>query len=288
MTDEAWKKLCAADPTFHDISLQSPETAGTSKAALVDEAMSGKESRMTMEPRVLTPALFSETLKTLDKIPGINLLSAPSVTTKSGQTAVVEMIQEFRHPTAYVPDKKSPTGYSPTDFKTTNVGVTLQVSPQLGSDGTIDLRMTPIITDFLGFRQGINGKQMLVRWDSKAKFKIPVFSTLETKCDVRLWDNQTLMLGGAKIQGLGAASLRLQPPIPAKGAPQIERRVELVFVTARVADLPPEIPYAAPVKGKVGFVTSPYAPDKGMIDVRGFSNGRHIKDPYTGRTLLVP
>jgi hypothetical protein len=116
------------------------------------------------------------------------------------------------------------------------------------------------------------------------------------------------MLGGAKV---------LRKAIAGGGNTKfrIERRVELVFVTAIIGDFPPgkveekisshtvtpdqasdvssgktedKISQAVPVKGKVGFVTSPYAPDKGMIDVRGFPSGSQIKDPYTGRILLVP
>ena len=49
-----------------------------------------------------------------------------------------------------------------------------------------------------------------------------------------------------------------------------------------------EIPYAKPVPGKPGFVTSPYEQYKGMIDVRGFPPGTEVKDPYTGKSILVP
>lgn len=49
-----------------------------------------------------------------------------------------------------------------------------------------------------------------------------------------------------------------------------------------------EIPYAKPVPGKPGFVFSPYEQYKGYIDVRGFPPGTEVKDPYSGKSFLVP
>ena len=49
-----------------------------------------------------------------------------------------------------------------------------------------------------------------------------------------------------------------------------------------------DLPYGTPVPGKKGFVTSPFAPDSGYVDVRGFSPGTVVKDPYTGKTFLIP
>lgn len=46
--------------------------------------------------------------------------------------------------------------------------------------------------------------------------------------------------------------------------------------------------YGKQVPGKPGFVTSPYAPYSGYVDVRGFQNGTEVKDPYTGKIFLVP
>ena len=49
-----------------------------------------------------------------------------------------------------------------------------------------------------------------------------------------------------------------------------------------------DYPYATPVAGKSGFVTSPYAPYSGYVDVRGFPPGTEVKDPYTQKIFLVP
>jgi hypothetical protein len=46
--------------------------------------------------------------------------------------------------------------------------------------------------------------------------------------------------------------------------------------------------YGIPVPGRKGFVTSPFSPDSGYIDVRGFQPGTPVKDPYSGKIILTP
>ena len=49
-----------------------------------------------------------------------------------------------------------------------------------------------------------------------------------------------------------------------------------------------DYPYGTAVPDKPGFVKSPYAPDQGLVDVRGFPPGTEVKDPFTGKIFLVP
>jgi hypothetical protein len=42
------------------------------------------------------------------------------------------------------------------------------------------------------------------------------------------------------------------------------------------------------VPNKPGFVISPYSPNAGYVDIRGFSTGAEVKDPYTGKVFITP
>ena len=65
--------------------------------------------------------------------------------------------------------------------------------------------------------------------------------------------------------------------------------------TKRAMNAPPDakgkkrdVPYAIPVPNKPGFVTSPFSPNGGYVDVRGFPSGTEVKDPYSGKIFLTP
>src|SRR5437667_5512354 len=116
---------------------------------------------------VMTNPQFQVVIRALNQKKGIDLLSAPRFTTKSGQPAVLEIVREFRYPTQFTaPQVPSITGggggtgtvsisvvtpTTPNAFETRNTGVTLEVEPVVGPDGvTIDLNLVPQVVEFEG------------------------------------------------------------------------------------------------------------------------------------------
>jgi hypothetical protein len=73
---------------------------------------------------------------------------------------------------------------------------------------------------------------------------------------------------------------------PSAGKPPNERNTRTtVRANSKKGD---DLRYGIPVPGKQGFVTSPFSPDSGYIDVRGFQPGTPVKDPYSGKIILTP
>ena len=79
-----------------------------------------------------------------------------------------------------------------------------------------------------------------------------------------------------------------RPASRKSGSTSAASRVAASKHLPRAAASAAQFPVAKPVPGKPGLVKSPYAPDQGIVDTRGFSRGQEVKDPYTGKIFLVP
>jgi general secretion pathway protein D len=182
---------------------------------------------------VMTNPQFQVVIRALNQKKGIDLLSAPRVTTKSGQRAVIEIVREFRYATQYTPPQvPSITGggsgngtvsisvvtpTTPTAFETRNTGVTLEVEPVVGPDGvTIDLNLVPQVVEFEGFINygspifgiqppatsfnPITGVTSLLTSPSvlltQNVINQPIFSTRKVTTSVSVYDGSTVVLGG--------------------------------------------------------------------------------------------
>ncbi len=96
---------------------QFPVTAGNRSGELaitanaIDALLFGVPGASTVAPGifglsgVFTDPQFQVVIRALNQKKGVDLLSAPRVTTKSGQRAVIEIVREFRYPTQFDPPK---------------------------------------------------------------------------------------------------------------------------------------------------------------------------------------
>ena len=177
-----------ADYPFSTTGL-NPVTAGNRSGNLaingnaIDSLLLGTAAGQVLAPGIfgvgglLTDPQFQLVVRALNQKKGVDLLSAPRVTTKSGQRAVIEIVREFRYPTQFEAPQlpqtvgslttRADTGgiiplggassvpvtpTTPTHFETRNTGVTLEVEPVVGPDGvTIDLNLVPQVVEFEGF-----------------------------------------------------------------------------------------------------------------------------------------
>jgi general secretion pathway protein D len=221
---------------------------------------------------VFTDPQFQVVIRALNQKKGVDLLSAPKVTTKSGQRAVIEIVREFRYPTTFtqpqvpsissstttvvngvVPVVVTPT--TPQTFETRNTGVTLEVEPVVGPDGvTIDLNLVPQVVEFEGFINygspinavgvntvaGISVSSPVLLTENV--INQPVFSTRKVTTNVSVWDGQTVVLGGLMREDVQKTEDKtpIIGDIPLVGrlfrtnVDQHIKRNLIIFVTARL------------------------------------------------------
>jgi general secretion pathway protein D len=223
---------------------------------------------------VFTNPQFQVVIRALNQKKGIDLLSAPKVTTKSGQRAIIEVVREFRFPRTYTPPQVPSIGTTtttgsqvvpvvvtpttPQDWETRNTGVTLEVEPVVGGDATtIDLNLVPQVVEFEGFinygspinavgvntvggANGISVSTPIIL--TQNVINQPVFSTRKVTTSVSVWDGQTVVLGGLMREDVQKVEDKtpIIGDIPLIGrafrtnVDQHTKKNLIIFVTARV------------------------------------------------------
>jgi len=185
---------------------------------------------------IFTNPQFEVVIRALDQKKGVDLLSAPKVTTKSGQRANVRIVRKFWYPTQFTPPQiptdtgsttssggagfvVDPTSLPPPTitpafpdaFEPRDVGVILDVEPTVGADSyTIDLNLRPEVVDFDGFiNYGSPINTVGYQFDAFQGIFVPtsvtltenvinqpIFSSRRVETNVTIWDGQTVALGG--------------------------------------------------------------------------------------------
>jgi general secretion pathway protein D len=240
---------------------------------------------------VFTNPQFQMVIRALNQKKGVDLMAAPKVTTKSGQKATIKISRQFPYPQEFeppdvpdisggnqgnqivigLPGQQANAGTDPivtpsfpTDFTTRDLGVTLEVEPQVGPDGyTIDLSLSPEVVDFDGFvnygspilapvslNPLLNPVATALGVTSRARLLTdnvinqPIFSVRKVTTNVSIWDGQTVALGGLIREDVQKVNdkVPLLGDIPYAGAlfrSEVDQKIKqnlIVFVTARLMD----------------------------------------------------
>jgi general secretion pathway protein D len=229
---------------------------------------------------IFTNPQFQMVIRALSQQKGVDLMSAPKVTTKSGNKATIKVIREFPYPTEFDPPQVPPpttaqqsegssggivvtsglvTPATPTAFEKRDLGVTLEVEPQVGADNyTIDLTLSPEVVEFDGF---VNYGSPIIgpRYDPAtilagnpsgiSTFVItpnvmnqPIFSVRKVTTSVSIWDGQTVALGGLIREDVQKINDKVPVlgDIPLAGRlfrSNVDQKIKknlIVFVTARL------------------------------------------------------
>jgi len=242
--------------------------------SLISGATSGAAPAVFGLAGVFTNPQFQVVIRALNQKKGIDLMTAPKVTTKSGHKATVRMVREFPYPTEFNPPEPPPpdtstgtrtipngtivtqgivTPTTPTSFETRNLGVTLEVEPVIGPDGyTIDLNLSPEVVEFDGFVNygspilgaQFNGITIVNNILSPNVINQPIFSTRKVTTSVSIWDGQTVALGGLIREDVQKVEdkVPLLGDIPLAGRlfrSDVDQKIKrnlIIFVTGRLMD----------------------------------------------------
>ena len=200
---------------------------------------------------MLTKPQFSAVLHAMQRTTNLKTLSSPKITTVNNQTATIEIANEYVYPSRYEPTlikedlnndgdfldtvngvKETRFVNVPQGFETRDIGILLQVTPNVGRDKEmITLTLRPEVSEATANAFQYSGE-----------VNLPKFTTRNLTTNIVVKNGDTVVLGGliketrtkteTKTPFLG--DLPLFGPLFRKDSDSVERKNLLIFVTATV------------------------------------------------------
>jgi len=181
----------------------------------VGTAVGGTMGSIASISSILTNPELTVVLHALQQSSGVNLLSAPKVTTKSGSNAKIKVVDELIYPTEYQQQAQSIGTTSagnqslvqivvtPSAFETRDTGVILDVTPTVGPDNeTIDLVMLPQVVELARWIDyGSDVPTGDANRTQHLTLNQPVFHCRDITTSISIWDGQTVVMGGLISEG---------------------------------------------------------------------------------------
>jgi len=118
----------------------------------------------------------------------VNVLSAPTIVTTHNKEAQVVVGQ--KRPVVTGTTSVSTTGGTSSTYTYQSIAIDLKVTPLIGDDGSIQLKIDQKVDDLLGSTT-IDGNQ------------VPIIGTRQATSFINVYDNQMVVLGGLQRQKFG-------------------------------------------------------------------------------------
>jgi beta-lactamase regulating signal transducer with metallopeptidase domain len=151
---------------------------------------------------VLTAQQFRILTRALEQKAGVDVLTAPRVTTLSGRQTQIKVV-EVKHVVTGI-DEKDQKGV--VDLKVTKheLGPAIDTVPVVRADGyTIDLTVITTSQEFLGYEPTSETVKVLNDDGTigSAPMPLPTFRVYQAVAAPRVWDGQTFAMGLGRIEG---------------------------------------------------------------------------------------
>ena len=223
---------------------------------------------------ILGDTTFNTLVSAIQQRSGEDVLNAPKVTTQNGHTAKIRVVQERYFPEEWEEPEveqnsqgdggssSTVTPSKPVFGEPRDIGAVLTVTPQIDPDQrVIELQLKPEVIEFVEYDNSFN-VDMLVGQEQtfvpivgapftvtvytafEQKFSMPIFESRTVDTTVRVWDGETLALGGMisenkttyedKIPYLGDIPF-LGRFFTSNGERSVKQNL-IIFVTARLID----------------------------------------------------
>lgn len=181
-----------------------------------------------------------------------DVLSAPRIVTRNGQTAIIQVGEEQMFPERFRVENMDTSPFvEHVDWNRKLMGVQLEVTPDIREEGLIDLRLLPKVIDVIGFDEFVVAPEYVVkalRLDEpeipEVRGSLPYFRVREITTEVTVADGSTVSMGGLiyekneafrdKVPVLG--SIPFLGRLFRSEGERIVKRNLVIFVTATQVD----------------------------------------------------
>jgi type IV pilus assembly protein PilQ len=222
--------LSASQNNFSIANTNGQTTTSLSQTSTEQNLTEWIDSVSRTDTAVFSADAFSVVLSALETNTNIELVSNPTIVTMNNKRATINIGEEFPIPSYRYNDEQGT--FEVSDFEYKNIGINLNVTPQINSAGFINLDIQPEISSRSG----------QVEFGGASGAVIPIITTRKTNSSVTIKSGYTLAIGGlieergenrdSKVPVLGS--------IPGVGrffsskGKQVDKRNLIVFITAKI------------------------------------------------------